>query len=187
MKTLRTLGLAVVALSLAFTPIAGQEHAAIPDVGSWGISFLLPEGGGNGGFGIRRIMSERVNAGLEFTFDHRWEETQGGGIGFKGTGWGFGIHPDVRIYKEVTGRVVPFLLLATGIDYAKAANDATFTGLFARSGVGVEWFPVDAVSVVGSTGVAFTWNHTEQSGAVTDRWSKALVCYRSAITLNLYF
>ena len=77
-------------------------------------------------------------------------------------------------------------MVVTGIDYAKAPDGQSFLGYLGRAGIGAEWFPVDRVSVVGSTGVGMTYGHYDSADG-RERDSFDLTMFRSAITLNLYF
>jgi len=184
----RTLGASCIAMAMLFLGVGlgqAQEARAIPEPGRYGLSFRLPEGGGTG-FGIRRIMTERINLGLEITFDYAWAETRGEPLDLKSSGRSMGIHPDLRFYLRTTGRIVPFLMVAAGIDHAKSPTDESFLGYLGRAGIGAEWFPVDRVSVVGSTGVGMTYSHLERTQN-RERNNFDLTMFRSAITLNLYF
>ena len=184
----RTLGSACLAMAMFFLGAGqgqAQESRVIPEPGRYALSFQLPEGGGSG-LGIRRMMTERINLGLEIAFDYAWSETRGEGLDLKSSGRSMGIHPDVRVYLRTTGRIVPFLLVSTGIDYAKAPDGQSFLGYFGRTGIGAEWFPFDRVSVVGSTGLGMTWGHYDRNLG-RERDSFDVTMFRSAITLNLYF
>jgi hypothetical protein len=55
---------------------AGQEDSNLPARGQYALSFSVPEGGG-AGIGIRKMISERTNAGIDVSVDWYWSDVDG--------------------------------------------------------------------------------------------------------------
>ena len=167
--------------------ILAQEEPRVPTAGSYGVSFGLPDGGG-AGFGLRRMLSSRINAGLDVVFDVSWQDFDRpvGPQEEPRTSFHLELVPNIRLYKGSEGAIVlPFLLLGLRGSYTKAPVDGWGVGAGAEVGLGVEWFPAPAVSVSGSTGARATYGSNSGQGYSGKFFN--LGVFRSELTLNLYF
>ncbi|MDH5589334.1 MAG: hypothetical protein OEZ65_09805 [Gemmatimonadota bacterium] len=178
----------VVVASVTVAAIPTQSHAqserSLPPAGSYGISFGLPDGGGSS-FGIRKLLSETTNGGLDFQFGLRRLEYGGTDLRDPETLVGFGVVPSVRLYRREFGDVVPFLEVHGAVVYQKGAVDSWAASAAVGTGLGVEWFPVPGMSVSGSVGIEGTYDHVD-AGTVT-RTGYGVTTRRSELSVNLYF
>lgn len=161
-----------------------QEGHPLPAEGSYGISFNLPEGGG-GGFGFRRMLSPRKSVGVDVTLGYSWQRTEDGGVSETRTFKGVGVGSDLRYYRRARGPVVPFLEVGGALGYSDPADDSWSTSLRGNFDLGVEWLPLDGMSISGSTGVGALWGHSKSQGRTHD--DLVLNASRSVLQLTLYF
>lgn len=181
MNTRLPLSLTLVAFLFSLTPALAQEKDPLPPAGSYSIGFDLPEGGG-GGFIVRKMVRSGVSAGIHLTGQASWVERTGEA---SSRNWTVGAYPDLRWYRSPVGRVVPFIVLGLGLEFD--SNDAVKTS--ARTGLGAEWFPVDGVSIVGSTGISVGYSRSEEKheGETMVHEVSSLNLFRSALSLNFHF
>jgi hypothetical protein len=179
----------VVALGVALAAVAvdspeAAAQSAVPEVGSYAVMFSLPEGGG-AGFGIRKMRGPTTNVGLEVQVgaSHRW--VSGEFAPSDDTSWSLGLRPDVRLYRRTDGPVVPFLEWHGRVGYGGSSNDAWSLSTALGVGLGVEWFPLEDMSVSGSTGVAGMYARNSNTSSAGSQLSFG--AFRSELTLNLYF
>jgi hypothetical protein len=186
MRIRSTIGVAL-SFALAAATLHGAGVAAqsvLPEVGTHAAMFSLPEGGG-AGFGIRKMRGPTTNVGLEVQFgaSHRWasDEVESS----EHTSWSLGLRPDVRLYRRTDGPVVPFLEWNGRLGYAGSSNDSWSLSTSLGVGLGVEWFPLDDMSVAGSSGVA--GSYSKSSNPSSEGNESSFGAFRSELTLNLYF
>jgi len=185
MDTRVVVALALLASLLLPAAGAGQQGHPLPAVGSHGLTFSLPEGGG-AGFGIRKMTSERKSVGVELQVGvawHRFEE--GGDEEHSQTSFSLGVAPDLRLYRRGAGPVVPFLELSGRAGYQASDSEAWAVNGSAGVGLGVEWIPLPSMSVSGSTGMALVAQYADSGASSQTRLN--LGAFRSRISLNLYF
>jgi len=165
--------------------LAAQSPTSLPAVGTHAVTFSLPDGGG-AGFGIRKMRSATTNVGVEIQFgvSRRWVDS-GDNNEFPpdgGTSWLVGLRPDVRLYRRTEGPVLPFLEWNGHLGYQGASGGRWVVDGSVGAGLGVEWFPLQGMSLSGSTGLAGTY-----TGADSGAHSLAVGMFRSELILNLYF
>jgi len=167
--------------------VAAQEDPRVPAAGQYGLSFSVPEGGG-AGIGIRKMLSERANAGVDVTLDWSWsdidrptplpdEESR--------STFRIGVMPNVRLYRGELRAVMPFVAFAAGGEYADGPEGSwVATGLL-EAGLGAEWFPVEAASLSASAGLRASYGHASSQSSSME--TVGLGAFRSSLLLNLYF
>ncbi len=157
----------------------------VPSEGSWGVSFNLPDGGGTG-LGVRKMVSDRTNFGVDLTLDVDRRELENGAVSDERTSWIVGVNPDLRLYRSARGPVVPFIEVEARVQYGESNEDVSSFGAGAGLGLGVEWFPLDRMSISGSTGLDVDYTRADApSDTSSNRTSVRF--FRSELTLNLYF
>lgn len=166
--------------------LAAQSDSVLPAIGSYGVSFGLPSGGG-AAFGLRKMISPTTNAGLEIQIDFVWQDVAGEAVGPQParTRFALGVSPDVRLYRGSSGPVVPFLELGATFTYQNGSSGWWGVDNALGGGLGVEWFPLEAMSVSGSTGARASYRY--QSAGSSSVKSVILNLFHSELLLNLYF
>lgn len=187
MSKSQILVLYIMAFAVPFVTLHAQEGPT-PEVGTYGVAFNLPDGGG-AGFGLRKMISERTNLGIDVTLDLDRREFEDEAIGTDAaTDWSIAVSPDLRLYRDARGPVVPFLEIDALLGYAEESDVRSGITVGAGAGIGVEWFPLDGMSISGSTGVSARFSHDESDTASPASRDQFLVtAFRSQLTLNLYF
>lgn len=185
MKSSAVLVLLFGILGLFPESVVGQTQSPLPDPGSYGISFSLPSGGG-AGFGIRRMLTGQRSLGAEIQLGLSWQDVDyPDNDEDSRTAFGIGVSPDLRLYRGTSGPVVPFIEVEGTISYQRSSGGAWGMGAGAGVGLGVEWIPLEGMSISGSTGIAADFGHNDNHGRSADRLSVGL--FRSELKLNLYF
>jgi hypothetical protein len=95
------------------------------------------------------------------------------------------VSPDLRLYRRTAGPVVPFLLVDGTLSYESGPNDTWGVGGGGSVGLGVEWLPLEGMSISGSTGVGAIYGHDVRDGVSHDGFDLGTV--RSQLELTLYF
>lgn len=168
--------------------------------GTWGVRFALPDGGG-GSFGAVRFLSARTSLGLDLSGSYRSDaldvssERDPAGRQREDTNWQLGLSSELRRYFVDDRSVNPFVAVAAGVQYDAATRGedrrADAWTLSARTGVGAEWLPTDAVGISGSTGIRVRQRSEgreqddPQAESSTTVW--IVDTFRSALLLSLYF
>ena len=173
--------LLVAVVSLPFE-LAAQSDSVLPASGSYGVSFGLPSGGG-AAFGVRKMISSTTNAGLEIQIDFAWSDNAPAGA--QRTRFALGVSPDLRLYRGSSGPVVPFLELGLAFTYQNGPADFWGVNNAVGVGLGVEWFPLEAISVSGSTGARASYQYWTATGGSNQ--SVGVSLFHSELLLNLYF
>lgn len=192
---------ALLVLITGAAPTAAQDWRPGPDDHS--LAFALPDGGGSafalwwygerGGWGME--LDAHINASLD---------TGGRSPDRFVARTTFSAGPAFKRYREAAGPVSPFLYSGFGVrgGYDRSDVDdpdvptttAWRVGLYGRLGLGVDWFPLERVSIGGYTGMeAFYHFAAHDSGPSLpypgdgDRHSGGLDLFTSSLTLNVYF
>lgn len=194
----------VVAGLLGLFPGSGwgqEDDETLPEPGSYSVLFGFPSGGATT-FGIWRMMGERLNLGFDVELEFEDIETvvhAGGGLSdtINDTRWTLRAGPQLKWYFPVGSRVVPYaragLLAGYGSRDAEspaATRNITQVSVLFRTGVGVEWFPVDRVSFGGFTGLLVSYDdHTDEANGnpLTDSTRWQLTTFHSALGIQIYF
>lgn len=176
-------------MALALVPggLAGQaepDSSPLPPEGSYGLSFRLPDGGG-AGFGFRTMLSPTLNAGVQLDVSYsRRERTDGDTGDTTSSAWGVAVRPDVRLYRWYTGPVVPFIEVGGTFGYSEGERGSWRWEAGGRLGLGVEWFPLESMSISGSTGIDGGYSHSQRPGRANREIRFG--AFRSELLLNLY-
>lgn len=178
---------AVLAATLHAPGLCAQSSRSLPPVGKHAVTFSIPNGGGSG-FGIRKMRSAATNVGLEVQLgvNRQWVDT-GDNNDFPPddrTSWSLGLRPDVRMYRRIEGPVIPFLEWSGRLGYRRASGGPWALDGAVGVGLGVEWFPLEGMSISGSTGMAGTYSRSNSTSTTNNL---ALGLFRSDLILNLYF
>ena len=165
--------------------LQAQAGNTLPPPGSYALSFALPDGGG-AGVGIRKMLSNQRSVGLELQLGASWQEFDDAvGEDHSHSSVNLGLSPDLRLYRRQSGPVIPFIEWTTGIRYRNGANDAWAVDGRLGMGLGVEWLPLPAMSISGTTGFVVTAQH--QSSRGLDSRGIMFGAVRSQLSMNLYF
>lgn len=182
-------------------PVHTQEWRPGPDDHS--ISFALPDGGGSGPAfwwhrdgGARGIELRLAGSGtldVDGDYPDRYAFS-----GFASVG------PAFKWYREPTGPVSPYFYTGFGVQGRWGKSDVddpnyvqqTFWSLgpYARLGLGVDWFPLERVSVGGYAGARANYEYTDAAGASfvggrasPDRHQFGFDLFTSSLTFHIYF
>lgn len=167
------------------TVLRGQDASPLPKAGSYGLSFGLPNGGG-AGFGLRQMRSGRKSLGVALQFGVGWQQRSDSIQGdFSSTGLSVGARPDLRLYRRVSGPVVPFIGVDAQFTYQRSSNfDWALSGGMGV-GLGAEWFPSPGISISGWSGAAARYRHIDTRDGSENGLNVG--DFRSELTFNLYF
>jgi hypothetical protein len=187
------LGAALLLPALAPTTLRAQiptreeaEEQVLPEPGTWGIGFAIPQGGGSEVV-LRHMSSPSRSFGLGVQFGLRRRESVRPDGTQTRTDWAVAVHPDFRFYQGSSGPVESFIQLDAGVGYSgQSSGDAWSVQGDVGVGIGAEWFPVSHVSIAGSTGVAAHYRHIEGPQEATDKLLD-LASAQSQLILTLYF
>ena len=171
-------------LLLLLLPAAARAQSVLPDPGDRALSFSLPSGGGYG-FGLRWMRSDGRSLGLDVTpsLDWRRNETDDESE----TTWALSIRPELRLYRgDAAGPVVPFAQYRLSVGYSSHTQDRYGFGVGADVGIGVEWFPLEAMSVSGSTGLGLDYSR-QGGGASPTTENVTLQSFRSELRIALWY
>lgn len=179
----------VLVLSAPVGAYAQEEHT-LPPEGTYGLSFRVPWGeGGGAGLGFRRMLSSNRSLGMDVTLGYTWSrheyENEFGSEDGTASSYSVGLNSDVRFYRSQRGPMVPFVEVGGGAAYSNSPGDAWASNLAGRVGVGVEWLPLERVSIAGSMGGAVEWGHSTSGSSTSD--SVRLHVVRSDLVLTMYF
>lgn len=184
-RSVATLALVSVAGAVGWVAsLSAQEPRTLPGVGSWGLSFDLPDGGGTS-VALRRMLAADRSLGLSLRLGltHQTVESLATGDVDEQSLRAVGMGADLRFYRGARGPVVPFVQPGALVVRSDGPVDAW--ALAADLAVGAEWLPFDQVSVSGSAGVRAAWRRSSSSARRDTDTSLGL--FRSSLALTLYF
>ncbi len=190
-------------LLLAFSfallaPDSASAQSVLPEAGDRAITFGLPSGGG-AGFGLRWMQTETRNFGLDVELDGVFRSFEDEDDEDE-TDFSVVVSPNVRWYRgDQDGPVVPFIGIDGRLGYSTTdgrgapsfSEDLTRYELGASAFVGVEWFPLEAISIAGSTGFGVSWFREraddERFAPFRDVDSLELRAFRSDLRISLWY
>jgi hypothetical protein len=200
--TIRTL-FSAAALAAA-TPALAQETPEAPASlvrGNHAFSFDVPSSGG-GAVGAWANLRDRTQLGLRLGLNlHANHDTSNDSLASRRQQQGFAqVALELRRFHPVSATVAPFVSATVFSGYSRQhatqggnAARQTFWNTGAGIGVGVEWFPVPAVSLGGRLGLDASYGHSRiRSGfggteSVSTSSSFDLSTGTSALSLKIYF
>ncbi len=167
-----------------FTPAALYAQAP-PGVseGTRSLSFGI-DGDGSTEAGIWIFISERSNLGLLGTLD--WVSVDREAPRSDRSDFRLGLGPRIKWYIPGSARVAPFWFGGLEFSHTRRTegdeDEQTTRGLGLDGGFGVDWFPVDQMSVGGWTGLRLTTDRAENDDTTT-----RLRSLTTGLRVHLYF
>jgi hypothetical protein len=155
---------------LGFGPSSGLHAQSPPGVteGTRSLSFGI-DGSGSGEAGLWIFISERSNLGILGTLD--WISEDRESPRSDRTHFSLGLGPRIKWYVAGSPRVAPFWFGGMQFSHTRRTeddeDDHTTRGLGLEGGFGVDWFPVDQMSVGGWTGLRLTTDRAENDDTTT--------------------
>jgi hypothetical protein len=169
------------AVALVMVPALQAQSPAPVSQGTKSLSFGI-DGDGSSEAGIWIFISDRSNLGLLGTMDWRSEDRSGPDR----SEFTLGVGPAIKWYLLRTPRVAPFWLGGLHFTHTRRSEegepDRTRRGAGFDAGFGVDWFPVDQISVGGWTGFRFTNDRAENDDTTT-----RLRTLTTGLRVHLYF
>ncbi len=174
-------------LALALLPfLAAELEAQAPaplSEGTRSLSFGI-DGSGSSEAGIWMFLSDRANVGLLGTLD--WTSEDRGGPRSDRSQFTLGLGPRIKWYMPQTPRVAPFWFGGLGFTHTRRSEedeeDRTSRGLNLDGGFGVDWFPVDQISLGGWTGLRLSNGRAENDDTTT-----RLRTLTTGLRVHIYF
>lgn len=167
---------ALLGLTLAGAPAfaKAQETAAETLVpGRRAITFQPFAAGGGTTIGVWRVRDGASNLGLllNASLSHNRQSVDGDDNDASSTSIRLGVGPEIRRYRSMTGRVVPFGFVGgrVRVDFDRSEFeplepvDAWSWGMEGRAGMGAEFFPVRNVGLDAQVGVVSGITYTPRS------------------------
>ena len=160
------------------TELRAQAPAPLSE-GTKSLSFGI-DGSGSNEAGIWMFFSERTNLGLLGSLDWRSEDRD------DRSRFTLGLGPRVKWYVPQTPRVAPFWFGGLQFTHSRRSErdeeDRTSRGLALDGGFGVDWFPVDQISVGGWTGLRLSSDRAENDDTTT-----RLRTLTTGLQVHIYF
>jgi len=167
---------------ISVTPTEAQTPATISQ-GTKSLSFGI-DGDGSAEAGIWLFISDRSNLGLLGTLD--WVSEDRSSPRPDRTQFTLGIGPRIKWYVTGAPRVAPFWFGGLAITHTRRTeegeDDRTSRGVGLEGGFGVDWFPVDQMSVGGWTGVRLGSERAENDDRTT-----RLRSFTTGLRVHIYF
>ena len=197
---MRIVPVVAVLLILPSAPLRAQTQPTdrlVP--GAWSLSFALPSGGG-GSVGLWTMVSRRANLGvnLGFSFNRttsKYVDSVSGTLRDDEVRWSIRVEPTVMLYQRLRPNVAPFLLGQIGASYGWTGSSSPSEStrwrtwsVYSRLGLGLEWFPVPAVSVNGWMAISIeaAFAHSRSNYAVNDATTFDAGTLTSVLALRIY-
>jgi len=183
---LRLAGLTCLSLvglpGISVTPTEAQTPATISQ-GTKSLSFGI-DGDGSAEAGIWLFISDRSNLGLLGTLD--WVSEDRSSPRPDRTQFTLGIGPRIKWYVTGAPRVAPFWFGGLAFTHTRRTeegeDDRTSRGVGLEGGLGVDWFPVDQMSVGGWTGIRLGSDRAENDDRTTQ-----LRSFTTGLRAHIYF
>lgn len=197
---LALLGASVVGALMSPAPARAQDWR--PEWGDRSIAFALPSGGG-GSLGIWWHRAGGRSRALELGLDTGAALDVGGDVDRYSLQTNASLGLAFKRYGTAVGPVSPHLYAGTGIrghwrnqgvdDPGRSAYSWWGGGAYGRLGLGVDWFPLERVSIGGHTGGSLEYWYqnppqgTGLSGDEPHRHAVSFGLFTSGLSLNIYF
>lgn len=191
---LRTVVPLAATLLLVAPPVRAQDTGAAPTHPT-AFSFGL---GAQPSIGLWRRVSHGVELGVEVMGQHQAGETILDQEFRTNT---IRVQPAIKLYSRGIGPVLPYVYGAVGVTFASTRNELIDTGgdthvieshdhgLGGGLGVGLQWFPIERVSIGGHAGVQGDWfrSRSEFDDTSDDtRRSSNFGTFSSGVVVQLY-
>lgn len=178
---------AVPALLLATSqPLRAQAPQALAR-GTLSLEFALPDGGG-GNFGLWNQVGTSTSIGWTVGFDYSKEEAEQ--TGTSASRLAISLGPELKEHFSIRPRVAPFYRFGIAGLYDRrrltTADGETEErteswGVAGSAALGVDWFPLDQVSIGGHTGFRLGYTDGDDRSFLTAR------TFLSQLTMRIYF
>lgn len=192
-----TLALAALIPGLAAAPVAAraqqtepEEARWHPEWGDWSLAFHLPDGGG-AGFGFWKQRGHNLALGLMVDGTVARSSREGALEHVSSSALALSVGPALKRYWWRQGPVSPFFHAGLSGTYRRAEQGATSSWRFGGGltlGLGADWFPAEAISIGGHTGIggSYLWT-TDEDDLSSDQDLLVIDLFTSALTVHLYF
>jgi hypothetical protein len=195
--TRRTIAILAATLLTAGSAAAQTADTASAAPRNTSFSFGL---GSSQRVGLWHRVTPRVQVGMEVLGRRETTSTDGGELEARSTQ--LGIAPGVKFYSSTTAPVLPYVFVGgeASFGHARAENEAvggeiieaeqTFRTLGAELGLGVDWFPVQRVSIGGHAAIGANWSRTqyETDGAEhPEQKTSSIGTFSSGVRVHFYF
>jgi hypothetical protein len=164
-------------------PVLEAQSPAPVSQGTRSLSFGI-DGSGSGEAGIWYFISDRSNLGLLGTLD--WVSEDRGGNRSDRSQFTLGLGPRIKWYVVGGPRIAPFWYGGLGFTHTRRSeegeSDRSSRGAGIDGGFGVDWFPVDQMSIGGWTGLRFSSDRAEN-----DDSTSRLRTVTTGLRVHLYF
>jgi hypothetical protein len=184
MRSRLLLSIFVSFLMLSPASVSAQTPAAMTE-GRTSLAIDIPDSN-TGRISVWRFVSDRTNIGAVLGF--HVSSSSNGDARYKSVGVDVG--PAMKRYLSPRARVAPFIRADAGFGFNRVTvegspNDYSQTYYTARvgTGLGVDWFATDDISIGAHTGIFASWNQEDEQ----DRSGWNVSTFSSALTLHIYF
>ncbi len=174
---------ALAVLLLVPTGVLHAQGPAVASPGTKSLSFGI-DGDGSAEAGVWLFVSDRTNLGLLGTLDWISRDRESPGSDRSETTLGIG--PALKWHLLRSPRVAPFWYGSLRFNHTTRSEDGeddrTSRTLGLDGGFGVDWFPVDQMSVGGWTGLRLTSDRAENDDSTT-----RLRTLTTGLKVHIYF
>lgn len=184
-RSFLTSALAIPAVLLATSqPLQAQAPQGLAR-GTLSLEFALPDGGG-GNFGLWNQVGTSTSIGWNVGFNYAKEDRDE--TGFSASRLGISVGPELKEHFSIRPRIAPFYRFGIFGLYDRdiRTQDELETrteswGVGGSVALGVDWFPLDQISIGGHTG--FRVDYLDQE----DRTQFNARTFLSQLTMRIYF
>ena len=170
------------------TPLSMFAQAPAPMTkGKTSLALDVPDSN-SGRVSVWRFVSDRTNVGAVLGF-HVSSSSQGDA---RYNSVGVDVGPAIKRYFSPRARVAPFVRADAGFGFQHVSVEGspvtpdytqTYYTAHIGTGVGVDWFATDDISLGAHTGIFASWNQEEEQ----DRSGWNVSTFSSALTMHIYF
>lgn len=153
--------------------------------GTLSLEFALPDGGG-GNFGLWNQVGTSTSIGWTVGFDYGKEERDD--IDSSSSRLTISVGPELKEHFSIRPRVAPFYRFGISGLYDRTIqtqddleNRTESWGVGGSAALGVDWFPLDQISIGGHTGFRVDYLDREDRSQLTAR------TFLSQLTMRIYF
>ncbi len=177
--------LAVPVLLLATSQPAQAQAPQGLARGTLSLEFALPDGGGSN-FGLWNQVGTSTSIGWNVGFTYAKEENEESG--FSASQLRVSVGPELKEHFSIRPRVAPFYRfgIAGLYDRTTQTQDEVESrgeswGVGGSAALGVDWFPLDQISIGGHTGFRVDYLDREERSQLSVR------SFLSQLTMRIYF
>lgn len=179
--------MAAAALLIGASAAQAQGPEALTP-GKTSIAFSIPTSGSNS-FGIWKQLTPTralgINAAVEYG---RIDEDSGNDR----SEFAISLAPSMKWYRSLSRTVAPFIQGSAGVGYNRVVNEvgdqeieSDGFNVNASAGLGVDWFPLNSISIGGFTGLRAAFGSFNNGNS--DQTSALVRTFTSGLTMHIYF